>query len=189
MTHRDDDDFTRIFEEHYAGVCRFLEGMIGGRRGIAQELAQECFLRFYRTSSESIPATEARFWLYRVARNLALNEIKRGDGRRLIFAKIAEIFRPRDMSPEDNCERGEAAGSVRCALASLPEHQRAILLLREGEELSYAEIAKTLGITGSKVKVDIFRARQALRAKWKATATKNVVATVGLCDKRAENGC
>ena len=52
-------------------------------------------------------------------------------------------------------------------LQSLPEYQRAALLLREQSEMSYREIARVLDVSESKVKVDIFRARSALRSKWK----------------------
>lgn len=185
-----DEEFTFLFNEHYASVCRFLEGMTGEGRSVAQELAQECFLRLYRTPDDYLSVGEVKFWLFRVARNLALNEIKRRNGRQRLFEKVIEVFRPVQTSPEEECERGEATALVSRMLRSLPEHQRAILLLREREELTYAEIAKTLGISESKVKVNIFRARQALRVKW-SDATANVPATTGeLCDKqRAESNC
>jgi RNA polymerase sigma-70 factor (ECF subfamily) len=51
-------------------------------------------------------------------------------------------------------------------LKHLPEHQRAALLLREQEEMSYREIAEVLGVSEAKVKVDVFRARTSLREKW-----------------------
>lgn len=186
-----DGEFTSLFNEHYASVCRFIEGMTGEGRSVAQELAQECFLRLYRTPDDYLSIEEARFWLFRVARNLALNEIKKRNGRRRLFEKIVEVFRPVQTSPEEECERVEASALVKRMLRSLPEHQRAILLLREGGELSYAEIAVTLGISESKVKVDIFRARQALRARWSEATTANIPAvTSELCDKqRAESNC
>jgi len=181
---RDDEEFTLVFNENYSGLCRFLEGMTG-RRSVAQELAQECFLRLYQMRSDRAPGEEARFWLYRVARNLALNEIKRRNGRLRLVEKVIDIFRPTRANPEEQCEAEERAAMVRRMFNCLPEHQRAALLLREGEEMSYAEIAGTLGITESKVKVDIFRARQALRAKWN-DATETPAA---LKDERVERGC
>ena len=54
-------------------------------------------------------------------------------------------------------------------LKEIPEHQRAALLLREQEEMSYREIAGVLGVTEGKVKVDVFRARTALRERWGRT--------------------
>lgn len=185
-----DEEFTFLFNEHYAGVCRFLEGMTGEGRSVAQELAQECFLRLYRTPDGYLSVEEAKFWLFRVARNLALNDIKKHNGRRRLFERIVEVFRPVQTNPEEECERGEARLLVNRMLRSLPEHQRAILLLREHEELTYAEIAVTLGISESKVKVNIFRARQALRAKWNDATAKIPTTTGELCDEqRAESNC
>ncbi|MDQ3585251.1 MAG: RNA polymerase sigma factor [Acidobacteriota bacterium] len=180
---RDDEEFTLVFNENYSGLCRFLEGMTG-RRSVAQELAQECFLRLYRTRSDRAPGEEARFWLYRVGRNLALNEIKRRKGRLRLVEKVFDVFRPARASPEEQCEAEERAAIVRRMFNCLPEHQRAALLLREGEEMSYAEIACTLGISESKVKVDIFRARQALRAKW----NEAMETPAALKDERLERG-
>jgi RNA polymerase sigma-70 factor (ECF subfamily) len=67
----------------------------------------------------------------------------------------------------------------------LPEHQRAALLLREGEELSYGEIARVLCISEAKVKVDIYRARQALRRSWSETIEHSAQS----CDEKVESSC
>jgi RNA polymerase sigma-70 factor (ECF subfamily) len=69
-------------------------------------------------------------------------------------------------TPEEEFEMAERKGLVADMLKTLPEQQRAALLLREQEELSYGEIARVLGISESKVKVDLFRARTALRERW-----------------------
>jgi DNA-directed RNA polymerase specialized sigma24 family protein len=61
---RDNEEFTMIFNEHYRILCRFLECLLAGRSELAQEIAQESFLRLYR--QDKLPAEEARFWLYRV---------------------------------------------------------------------------------------------------------------------------
>jgi len=162
---REDEEFTMIFNEYYANLCRFVECLLGGH-GAAQDIAQESFLRLYRFGPASLPRAEARFWLYRVARNLALNEINKRQTRGRLFGKIAEVFRLRPANPEEKYEQSEHRQIVLDLLASLPEQQRAALLLREQEEMSYREIAQVLNVTESKVKVDIFRARSALRARW-----------------------
>ena len=163
---RDNEEFTMIFNEHYPGLCRFLECLMGGRRDVAQEIAQESFLRLYRLDEEALPIAEARFWLYRVARNLALNELSKKQTRHKFFGRVNEVFRRRTPDPEENLEHAERQRIVLVMLKSLPEGQRAALLLREQEEMSYREIAEVLNITESKVKVDIFRARSAMRALW-----------------------
>lgn len=166
---RDNEDFTMIFNEIYPGLCRFLECLIGARvvSTTAQDIAQESFMRFYRQDEGRIPAAEARFWLYRVARNLALNELGRGRTRRRFWGKVLEIFHAPQTDPEQELEQTERREILSNLLDALPEQQRAALLLREQEEMSYREIARVLEISESKVKVDIYRARSALRAEWR----------------------
>jgi RNA polymerase sigma-70 factor (ECF subfamily) len=163
---RDNEEFTMIFNEHYRSLCRFLECLMGERAGVAQEIAQESFLRFYRLDRDGLQAEEARFWLYRVARNLALNELSKRRTRHKFLSRVNEVFRRKTPDPSENLEQAERRQIVLEMLRSLPEQQRAALLLREQEEMSYREIARVLNITESKVKVDIFRARSAMRALW-----------------------
>lgn len=161
----EDEEFALFFNEYYPSLCRFLECMLGGR-SIAQDIAQESFMQLYRAGLRSFPAGEARFWIYRVARNFALNELSKGQTRHRLFEKVVDAFRPaRALNPEQELEMGERREMLLKTLKTLPEHQRAALLLREQEEMSYREIAVVLGITESKVKVDIFRARNALRER------------------------
>lgn len=164
---REDDDFTALFQAHYAGLCRFLECLMGGghEAGAAQDIAQESFMRLYKLGQGALPAGEARFWLFRVARNLALNEISRRQTRGKFVLRVRELFGSRTPDPAEHLLREERKQILLRLLKTLPEHQRAALLLREQEELSYSEIARVLNISESKVKVDIFRARSSLRAR------------------------
>ena len=162
----EDEEFTRLFQDFYPSLCRFLECLLGGRTAVAQDLAQESFLQLHRTAWGTVPPNEARFWLYRVARNFALNEFRKGQTRNRLFDRVVEAMRPRTRTPEEQFELQERQQLVLDMLQSLPEDQRAALLLREQEQLSYREIGEVLNISESKVKVDIFRARTALRDKW-----------------------
>lgn len=161
-----DEEFTTLFKEFHPSLCRFLEGLLGGRIALAQDLAQESFLQLHRTIWGTLPATEARFWLFRVARNLALNEIRSGHTRYRLLDRVAEVMRPKSRTPEEQYERQERQQLILDMLMTLPEDQRAALLLREQEQLSYREIGKVLNVSESKVKVDIFRARTGLRQRW-----------------------
>lgn len=164
---RDDEEFTVIFNDLYPSLCRFLECTLGGGgRAVAQDIAQESFLRLYRAGPCSIPCDEVRFWLYRVARNLALNELSKRQTRSRLLGKVIEMFSHRELNPEEMLEQTEHQRIVLELLKRLPEHQRAALLLREQEEMSYQQIARVLEVSESKVKVDIFRARSTLRAHW-----------------------
>lgn len=161
----DNQEFTAVFNDLYANLCRFLECMLRGS-GNAQDIAQETFVRLYRKGNPNMPAEEARFWIYRVARNLALNELNKMRTRNHLAENARTAFHPRALNPSEEYEQSERREILLGLLESLPEHQRAALVLREQQEMSYAEIARVLSITESKVKVDIHRARIALREKW-----------------------
>ncbi len=162
----EDEEFTTLFQDFYPNLCRFLECLLGGRSALAQDLAQESFLQLHRTAWSTLPAGEARFWLYRVARNFAINEFRKGQTRYRLFDRVVESMRPRSRNPEAEYETQERKQMLLEMLQILPDDQRAALLLREQEQLSYREIAHVLDVSESKVKVDIFRARTALRNHW-----------------------
>ncbi|HEV2802663.1 MAG TPA: sigma-70 family RNA polymerase sigma factor [Pyrinomonadaceae bacterium] len=164
----EEDEFAIMFHEFYPSLCRFLECLLGGRgaSGVAQEIAQDSFLQLHHKGLRNLPAGEARFWLYRVARNFALNELNKRSTRRRLFERVTDVFRVHVPTPEEEFETAERKNLVVDMLKNLPEQQRAALLLREQEELSYAEIARVLGVSESKVKVDVFRARNSLRERW-----------------------
>ena len=161
-----DEEFTMLFQEFYPSLCRFLECLLGGRVELAQDLAQESFLQLHRTAWETLPHGEARFWLYRVARNFAINEFRKSHTRYRLFDRVVEVMSPRSRNPEEEYETRERKELVLTMLRALPEDQRVALLLREQEELSYKDISQVLNVSESKVKVDIFRARAALRERW-----------------------
>jgi RNA polymerase sigma-70 factor (ECF subfamily) len=170
----EDQEFTMLFQEFYPSLCRFLECLLGGRAALAQDLAQESFLQLHRVAWGTIRPGEARFWLYRVARNLALNEFRKGQTRNRLLDRVVEVMRPRTSTPEQEYETQERQQLVIEMLQKLPEDQRTALLLREQEQLSYREIGKVMDVSESKVKVDIFRARTMMRESWakKNRATK-----------------
>jgi RNA polymerase sigma-70 factor (ECF subfamily) len=157
----DHDQFTHHFHELYPKLCRFLEGLVG-KSACAHDLAQETMLRLFQ-QSDPIPAEEIRFWVFRVARNLALNELERQRTRSKLSGWVVSLFGSPPRTPEVELVQKEQTTLVLSLIGRLPDHQRAALLLREQEEMSYSEIATVLGVTESKVKVDLFRARMALR--------------------------
>ncbi len=162
----EDEEFTTLFQDFYPSLCRFLECLLDGRAALAQDLAQESFLQLHRTAWSKLPPGEARFWLYRVARNFAINEFRKGQTRSRLFEHLVKVMRPRRRNPEEEYEAQEQQRMVLEMLQNLPEGQRTALLLREQEQLSYREIGHVLNISESKVKIDIFRARTTLRETW-----------------------
>jgi RNA polymerase sigma-70 factor, ECF subfamily len=159
------EEITAIFQKNYPNLCRFLESIVG-RDNHAQDIAQESFLRLCRAELGDVSTTEIRFWLFRVARNLALNEVNKNNTRAKLRNRVTEFFDNPMPHAEDLLVQSEEQKIVLRLLNHLPEHQRSALLLREQEEMSYREIALILNISESKVKIDIFRARQSLRALW-----------------------
>jgi RNA polymerase sigma-70 factor (ECF subfamily) len=161
----DDEEFAGVFNDLYPEVRRFLESLLGSRSS-AQDVAQESFLRLYRKGSD-VAAGEARFWVFRVARNLALNELGRAQTRKRLTNNVVEMQRPKITNPEKEYEQTERERIILGLLRGLPEQQRSALLLREQQEMSYREIARVLNVSEAKVKVDIHRARLFLRDRWK----------------------
>jgi RNA polymerase sigma-70 factor, ECF subfamily len=170
------DEFVALFEEVYANLCRFLACLLGNQSA-AQDIAQESFLRLHRFGMARLPAGEARFWLFRVARNLALNELEKGQTRVKFTGRVAALFQAPQPTPEELAAQAERKEKLFDLLRALPEQQRAALLLREQEEMSYGEIAEVLKVSESKVKSDIFRARSLLRQRWSELNRKSATAS------------
>ncbi|NNE68464.1 MAG: RNA polymerase sigma factor [Pyrinomonadaceae bacterium] len=165
------DQITQVFDEHYAGLCRFLTSIVGGTR--APEIAQDSFLRLCQAELGSVSNSEMKFWLFRVARNLALNEVKKRNTRTRLWVRITDAVSGTVRGPSEILERSEEHKRVRELLGKLPEHQRSALLLREHEEMSYREIAVVLAVSESKVRIDIYRGRVALRRMWNKEEMNN----------------
>src|SRR4029078_2941107 len=158
---------------------RFLECLLGGRVELAQDLAQERFLQLHRTAWGTLPDGEARFWLYAVPRKVAINEFLKSHTRYRLFDRVVEAMSPKARNPEQEYETQERKELVLSMLRTLPEDQRVALLLREQEQLSYRDISQVLNVSEGKVKVDIFRARTALRERWTRQSKKTVGVSAG----------
>ena len=144
---------------------------------LAVDLAQETFMRVYAAAERYQSSYAFSTYIYRIATNLAISELRRRKRRRLV--SLSTFFGERE-SPSDSCEldmpdRGplqdvtvvedERRAAVARAIATLPEKYRAPLVLRDVEERSYGEIACILGMNEGTVKSRINRARSFLRDK------------------------
>jgi RNA polymerase sigma-70 factor (ECF subfamily) len=148
-------------------VHRFLGDLLGDAT-LASDATQETFVRAFRRVDDLPRATRLVPWVFGVARFVALEMRKaRGRVRRVIDDGVAADDRAMDTrarTPEDALLDREAVAVVERALGRLPEERRAALLLRCDHGLAYDEIAPLMGWSLSKVKVEIFRAREVLRA-------------------------
>lgn len=154
------ESFAKLVERYQNRMFNYAYRMTGSRED-AQDLAQETFIRVY-THLESF-RTEERFspWIYRIATNLCLNHIKR---RKRAATALPRLFFPEELeSPEGHLEETEERQVLQGAILKLPDHYRAVILLRHVEELSYDEIAHALGMPLGTVKTRLFRARELLQ--------------------------
>ena len=153
----------------YRGAVQQYLWRLCGSVDLAEELTQETFLKagvgLLRFRGECSPAT----WLFRIARNAYLDHLRRPSATRIDTDELLAI--PDGAAYGDPARAyatGEQRSLIALALAQLPEKQRSILLLRDNEGLAYAEIADVLGLSLSAVKVNLFRARNAFRAAYRA---------------------
>ncbi len=163
----DDSAFDVLFRQWSGRVLRFLERMIP-EPAVAEELLQETFLRVHRARERWEPSARFSTWLFTIATNLALNELRRPFRRRVHESAEAEHqSAPRELASEapavDDVAHARRLGDdVERALESLPERQRAALWLTAVEGLSYAEVGASLGASPQSVKGLVHRGRSTL---------------------------
>jgi RNA polymerase sigma-70 factor (ECF subfamily) len=169
----DEGAFRELFEKHGRAIVNFAYNFVGSKSR-AEELAQDVFLQVYRAGARYEPHAKFTTWLYRIATNACLNEVRRPERR--------YRTRPLEHEAEDSRERGEIAfpdpdalsgesalagreleARIREVLGALPENQRAALVLSRVDGLSYREVADTLECSESAVKSLVFRATATLR--------------------------
>lgn len=146
-----------LFEQQRLSLCRYLVSL-GLRPQVASEIAQESFLRLYRHLRSNGRNENLRGWVFRVAHNLAMNELKRA-GTADAEPPDSEVDPAGD--PEQVLLRKEQMRRMRAAIRNLPRRQQECLHLR-AEGLRYREIAQVLGIGISSVAEAVQRALEAL---------------------------
>jgi RNA polymerase sigma-70 factor (ECF subfamily) len=141
-----------LFTEHRQGVFRYLSRIVGHTEA-AHDLTQEVFLRVSRAPVPEADAAGRRAWVFRIARNLALNHLRDGQ-RRGETVEMVETAQPAVQ---------ELRLALHQALASLQDLDRDVFLLRESAGLSYGEIAASCDLTIEAVRARLHRARLELR--------------------------
>lgn len=143
-----------------------------GRREDAADAAQAVMLRLVQALDKYDSRSRFSTWAYRVTANVCISRMRAAKVRRTAsldgMGAGSEGGRgptpqSRELDPRSGVERSDAARRLAAALASLEPDQRAILILRDGQDLSYEHIAEVLGVGLGTVKSRLFRARSALR--------------------------
>ena len=168
--------FTELVERYqqplFNFICRTLRD-----EAESEDLAQNVFLQVYKSRARYQRTAKFSTWLFTIARNLCLNELRRRS--RHPAESLEEAHAEHDDLPRQQYEdrahiaapekllHGELAQKIEAALAALPENQRTAILLCRQDELSYEEIAEVLGCSLSATKSLIHRGRETLKEKLK----------------------
>jgi RNA polymerase sigma-70 factor (ECF subfamily) len=167
----DEASFGVLLGKHRSSVVHFLYRMVQNH-AVAEELAQEVFLRVYRSRSTYEPTARFTTWLFRIATHLALNALRDGKNERsqerldddtgdLPVRQVSD----RRPSVEQSMVYQAKLDEIRRAIMALPEKQRAAVLMHKYEEMEYSQIARVLSCSESAVKSLLFRAYETLRAR------------------------
>jgi RNA polymerase sigma-70 factor (ECF subfamily) len=159
----DREAFGELVRLHQSGVYNTAYHMTGNRQE-AEDAVQEAFLRAFRSMGRLDPTRPPGPWFRKIAVNVCLNRLERHPPLPL---EEAVPVASREPLPETHLVEKERKRQIRSALLSLNPRQRAAVELRHFEELSYAEMAETLGRPLSDVKSDLFRARKKLAERLK----------------------
>ena len=167
----DQASFSLLLERHRSPVIHFLYRMVQNQ-AVAEELAQEVFLRVYRSRETYEPTAKFTTWLFRIATHLALNWIRDNRNSRnqeSLDEEIVEgaVRQVSDRMPtvEQRMVRDSRMAEIRQAIETLPAKQRAAVMMHKYEELEYSQIARILECSESAVKSLLFRAYETLRQR------------------------
>ncbi len=167
------DSFEKLMGKYFPRILNFIFRFVKNREA-AEDLTQEVFMKVYYSVSSYYPKAKFKTWLYTIARNVSLNEMRKHKQR---MVSLDETLSSREgvmqrqvadetvVRPDESMVRQEMADVVRAAIESLPENQRIAVVLRRYEQFSYDEIAKTMDTSLKAVKSLLSRAKENLKNK------------------------
>ena len=161
------ENFDRVVEQYRTRVLRFLLASVGDM-DVAESLTQDCFWNAYKSRKTFRGECSVNTWLMRIAVNLVRNHYR---NRRIQFWKKAERINSEQIqhwadqtiSPEERAAVKEQVQAVWVAARALSEKQRTVFILRFVEDLDIPEIADSMGLTESTVRVHLSRALHRIR--------------------------
>src|SRR2546426_1591876 len=172
----DTEAFTALVDKYKQPVMNLVYRMIRDLTE-AEDIAQNVFVQVYKSAPRYQVSSKFSTWLFTIARNLCLNEIRR---RSRHPAESMDVPHPeqedqpkhqfedkKTFGPPESLLHGELEQKIEEGLAELPENQRTAILLCRQDELSYEEIAEVLGCSLSATKSLIHRGRETLKQKLK----------------------
>ncbi|MBV9299016.1 MAG: sigma-70 family RNA polymerase sigma factor [Verrucomicrobia bacterium] len=160
----DMEAFRLLVETHQARVIGTINKMLGSDAE-AEDLAQQVFIRVWKSAPRYQPTAKFTTWLFRITRNLVFNELRRKRHFADQSEERAEPIERAEREPDRVLLEGELQRAIQEAINQLPESQRIAIILRRFEEMPYEEIAKVMGTSVAAVKSILFRARAELRER------------------------
>jgi len=163
----DADAFRLIFERYSRPIISFLYDLVSDR-GLAEELAQETFVRAYRNLSSMREETKISTWLFGIARNVAREALRmRARQSQNVDLEHESVQELSDKSPVpvERLLGKELNEVIRRSLAALDEDKRLVFTLKVFQQCSYEEIAEITGFSIAKLKTDLHRARTEMRRR------------------------
>jgi RNA polymerase sigma-70 factor, ECF subfamily len=172
----DDSAFAYLVQKYRRPMVSFMYRM-AHNSAAAEDLAQEVFLRVYRSRESYEPSAKFSTWLYRIATNLAVNYVR--DTRHERPENMVSVDEPdqetgltmdvRDTSltAEETILRRERMAAIRQRVQALPERQRLAVLMHKYQQMDYRQIAQVLKLSESATKSLLFRAYETLRVQLK----------------------
>lgn len=165
--------FEELMLRYQNRVVTVLEHLVGSR-DLAEDLAQEVFLRVYRSRQSYHPDAKFSTWLFTIVNNVASNALRTQRRRREVTLGAGDstgggepldgmAMAPSGQMPARQLDKAEMREIIRVALGSLSERQRLAVLLCKFEEMSYAEIAEAMDLSPQAIKSLLARARVNLR--------------------------
>jgi RNA polymerase sigma-70 factor, ECF subfamily len=163
----DDEAFRLIFDRYAKPVISFIYDMVG-QRELAEELAQETFVRAYKGLATMHEDTKLSTWLFGIAKNVAreaLRSRRRTESHVDLEDASASALSDDRPRPDDELLTAEFSSVVQKALAALDEDKRLVFTLKIFQQKSYEEIAEITGFSVAKLKTDLHRARAEMRRR------------------------
>jgi RNA polymerase sigma-70 factor (ECF subfamily) len=165
--------FEELVERYQQRLVAILQHIIGDPEE-AEDLAQEVFLRVYRSRQKYHGRAKFSTWLFTIANNLAMNSLRTRRRKPVIPLNLRDsgplgprpaeqLVKDRAGQPMQHLQQVELSQIVQQALAGLNERQRMAVVLNKFEDMGYAEIAEVMGLTSKAVKSLLSRARDNLR--------------------------
>jgi len=163
----DEEAFRLIFERYSRPVLSFIFDMVG-ERSLAEDLAQETFVRAYRGFDSLREETRLSTWLFAIAKNVARESLRtrrRDAGNVEIDGESAFELHDHARTPAGQLLDKELSGVIQKALMRLDEDKRLVFTLKVLQQRSYEEIAEITGFSVGKLKTDLHRARAEMRRR------------------------